>query len=86
MRVIIGIVLGAAFAGMMAWAVMQEGQVRCDVCVDYGGRSACRTGSGIDRDAAVQGAIYNACAILSSGVTDGIECSAPAPRSAQCYD
>ena len=70
MRLIIGVVLGGVFAGMMAWAVMQEGRVQCEVCLNYGGRSECRTGAGTDREAAVQGAIYNACAVMSSGVTD----------------
>jgi hypothetical protein len=86
MRWIVGVVLGLAFAGLMVWAVLQEGRVQCEVCLDYGGASACRTGSGIDREAAVQGAVYNACAILSGGVTEGIECASTRPRSVECGD
>ena len=84
MRVIAGVVLGLAFIGMMAWAVMQEGRVQCEVCLDFGGGSECRTGSGVDRKAAVQGAIYNACAVLTGGVTEGIDCTSTRPRSVQC--
>jgi hypothetical protein len=86
MRVVLGVLLGVAFIGLMAYAVLQETQVSCEVCLDYRGNSACRTSSAIDRNAAIQGAIHNACAILSSGVTDGIDCNATRPRSVQCDD
>ena len=66
MRLIVGIVLGLAFAGVMAWAVMQESKVQCEVCLDYGGQRLCRTGSGLDRKRAVE----NYLDLLKSGGDD----------------
>jgi len=86
MRVLVGVLLGAAFVAMMAFAVMRESQVTCTVCVDYRDGGVCREGSGIDRKAAVAGAVSNACAVLSSGVTSGIECTSTSPRSVECDD
>jgi hypothetical protein len=86
MRVIVGLLVGAAFLGAMVYAVMQESQVQCEVCVQYRGHSACRTSSAVDRNSAIRGAVSAACAVLSGGVTDGIDCGATQPRSVSCSD
>jgi hypothetical protein len=86
MRVIVGSLLGAAFVGAMIYALMQESQIQCEVCLDYGGQRLCRTGSGLDRKRAVESGVTAVCAVLSSGVTGGIECGATRPRSVSCDD
>ena len=86
MRIAFGTLLGVAFVGFMVYSALQEGRVQCEVCLTFRGSNACRTSSGIDREAAIQGAIHNACAILAGGVTDGIDCTSTGPRSVQCDD
>jgi len=86
MRTVVGIVLGVAFVGFMIYAALREGRVQCEVCVDFRGSSVCRTSAAVDRDAAIQGAVASACAVLSGGVTDGIQCSATPPSAIRCDD
>ena len=73
------ILLGAA----LYFATLQASQVTCEVCVDFEGRSLCRTGSGADRDTAIYGGRMAACAVLSSGVTAGMQCDR-APARVRC--
>ncbi len=86
MRVIAGLLLGAAFLGAMVYATLGESQVECEVCLEFGGGRACRTGSAADRENAISGAVSAACTVLSSGVTDGIACGSTPPRSVRCND
>jgi hypothetical protein len=86
MRLLAGLLLGAVFLGAMIYATLGESQVECEVCLDFGGRSACRSGSAVDREHAIRGAVAAACALLSSGVTDGIACGSTPPRSVSCND
>jgi len=86
MRVIVGVLVGAAFIAAMVYATLGESQVRCEVCIDYGGASACRSSAAVDRKNAVSGAVAAACAVLSGGVTDGIACTNTSPRSVSCNE
>jgi hypothetical protein len=85
-RVLAGLMLGAAFFAAMLFATQRESAVQCELCMEFGGRTACRTASAVDRDAAVRGALTTACAVLSSGVTQGLECDRTPPRSLRCSD
>jgi len=85
-RVFAGVMLGAAFIAAMFFATQRESAVQCELCMEFGGRTACRTASAVDRDAAVRGAITSACAVLSSGVTQGLECDRTPPRSLSCSE
>jgi len=86
MRAWVGLLVGAVFVGAMIYATLGESRVECEVCLDYNGRSACRSSGAVDRDEAVRGAVSAACAVLSAGVTDGIACSSTPPRSVRCGD
>ena len=85
-RLIAGLMLGAAFFAALFFATQRESAVQCELCMEFGGRTACRTASAADRDAAVRGAITTACAMLSSGVTQGLECDRTPPRSLSCSE
>jgi hypothetical protein len=85
-RVFAGVMLGAAFIAAMFFATQRESAVQCELCMEFGGRTACRTASAADRDAAVRGAITTACAVLSSGVTQGLECDRTPPRTLSCSE
>lgn len=90
MRRAIRILLGLAAAGIFFFALWRtteaERSVVCDLCVEYDGQSACRTGSGRDRPSAQRAAQSSACAVLSSGVTAGMRCDRIAPTSLQCRE
>jgi len=85
-RVITGVVLAAAFIAVLIMSLMKEAQVECEVCIEFGGARACRTTIGSSRERAVSGATSNACAVLSSGVTAGIQCGNTPPSSVRCND
>ena len=85
-RLVAGLMLGAVFIAAMFFATQRESAVQCELCMEFGGRTACRTASAADRDAAVRGAITTACAVLSSGVTQGLECDRTRPRSLSCSE
>jgi hypothetical protein len=85
-RVITGVVLAAVFLSVLVMALKKEAQVECEVCVEFGGRSACRTTIASSRQRAISGATSNACAVLSSGVTAGIQCGNTPPSSLRCND
>lgn len=70
--------------GAVVYGTLQEAQVECEVCVEFGGARACRTAVASDRDGALRAAIRGACAVLTSGVTQGMACDRTPPSSAQC--
>ncbi len=86
MRVAAGILFAAVFAAAVVYTTISESQVKCEVCMDFGGRSICRTVAAAERNQALSMAISNACAIISGGVTAGIQCGQTRPRSVSCSD
>jgi hypothetical protein len=84
MRIVVGLALAAAFFAALVISLRNQAQVECEVCIEFRGRSECRTNLAVDRDRAVLEATANACALLAGGVTDGIQCSSTPPRSVQC--
>jgi hypothetical protein len=85
-RVVGGLIAAALFVGAMLLATSREASVECDVCMDFGGGSRCSTSSARDRNSALRGAVANACAVLSNGVTQGMECDRTPPRSVRCSE
>jgi AhpD family alkylhydroperoxidase len=72
---IVAIVVGSSF---------EVGTVRCEVCIDFHGRQACRAVDGATRDEAQRAAVTNACALLASGVTDSMACERTEPTRSDC--
>ena len=86
LRRLVFLVVGVAFFSALFFATGKEAAVECEVCREFGGRSACRTGSASDRAGAIRGAGSAACAVLSAGVTQGMECDRTPPRSVRCTE
>lgn len=83
----IGIIGTFLLLGVLGYVVFQSFRLEaasCEVCIEYNGRSQCRTVGGATIDEARQGAITNACAFLSSGVTDSMACQRTKPISESC--
>lgn len=72
------------FMAFVVYRSIHLAGVRCEVCVTYRGRSQCRTVEGQSEDEARMAATTNACAYLSSGVTDGMACARTPPVRAEC--
>jgi hypothetical protein len=53
---------------------------RVEVCMEFNGRTSCRTASGSTEEFALRTATTNACAIISSGVTDSMACDRAVPK------
>ena len=81
-----GIKLGIAATGIVFVAVvvylsLHLGQVKVEVCMEFRGRSNCGTAAAPTEEEAVRTATDNACATISSGMTDSIACSNTPPTS-----
>jgi polyferredoxin len=83
-RVAVRVLVVLLFVAALLYATFNEASVRCDVCLDFAGESACRSGSGVDREAAVRSAVASACAVLARGVTQSLACDAAPPRAVDC--
>ncbi|MGH0038354.1 MAG: hypothetical protein ACQGVK_25250 [Myxococcota bacterium] len=72
--------LGAA----LYFATLEAAGVTCELCMEFEGRTVCRSASAEDRDTAIYGARMAACAVLSQGVTSGMQCDRTPPKSLVC--
>jgi len=82
--VLVATIIGILIVAFVVYSSTKLSQVSCDVCLVYKGGRECRTASGTDRQQAVRTATDNACAVLSSGMADGIQCSNTPPESVTC--
>ena len=83
-----GWLLAAAFLLFVAFVVYRSFHVagfRCEVCITFQGRPACRSVDGPSEREALTGAVNNTCAQLSSGVTDSIACERTQPTKVDCH-
>jgi hypothetical protein len=67
--------------GFVVVSTFQGERVRCRVCMVFNGRRDCRTASAANRMEAQRTATDNACAQLSSGVTETGQCENTPPES-----
>lgn len=72
------------FIGFVVYSTLNLGQVSCTVCVEFEGQTACRTAAGENREEATRVATDNACAQLTSGMTNVLKCSQQPPLSVNC--
>ena len=81
------VLLGIAFVVLVIGAVVYttmssaSSRYRVEVCVTFQGRNACRTAAASTEQGALRTAQENACALISSGVTDSIQCGSSPPVS-----
>jgi len=71
------------FVGIVIYSSMGLRQFRCEVCMDFQGRSSCATASGTSQEEARRTATETACAKISSGMTESISCAQTSPRTIQ---
>ena len=85
-RTAIGIAIGVLFIGAVIWSAFSESAARCEVCVDYKGRSACSIASAADLAQAEAQAKSGACSQVTGGVTETLECAGIQPSLRRCNE
>ncbi len=70
-----------AFIGLLVYLSLGQKQVRAEVCVEFQGRRNCRVASGPTEEQAIRTATDNACATISSGMTESMTCGRTPPVS-----
>ncbi len=83
-RTLVGILVVVGFIVVVVIAAMGQFRAHCEVCMAHRGRQICAEASAADRVAAEREARSSACAQISGGVTDGIQCNNTAPVSVEC--
>ena len=79
--VILGIAFAAAVLAVLIFTTIGTNQFRCEVCITFNDRKACRTAGASTEAQAVRTATENACAQIASGVTDSMACESTPPVS-----
>ena len=77
--VLVGILIFAALMALIVYSTLNTAAHRVEVCIQFNGRTSCRTTAGATRENALRAAISNACADLSSGVTEVLGCERTEP-------
>jgi hypothetical protein len=74
--VLLGIAFVVAVIGAVVYTTMSasSSRYRVEVCVEFQGRSRCATAAAATEQGALRTAQENACAVISSGVTDSMQC------------
>jgi hypothetical protein len=81
------ILVGVGFIALIAFIVYSAtglGQVSCEVCVEFHGRTSCQKAAGTSKEEAAKTAADIACSDLASGRTEGIACQNTRPKSVSC--
>jgi hypothetical protein len=66
--------------GVLYYSTISLAAHRVEVCMEFKGMTSCRTASGSTEQFALRTATTNACATISSGVTDSIACDQTPPK------
>lgn len=70
--------------GVLIYATLNQASVTCEACVVYRGRDSCATAKAAAEPEARRSAIATACAVLTSGVTQTLDCERVTPRKLVC--
>ncbi len=71
-------------ATFVVYSSFQVSTVECRVCMRHDGHEICRAASAATEPEARRSASENACALLTSGMTETIRCQGSVPVSSEC--
>lgn len=74
----------AAFGGILYVSTLSHAGFECEACMAFDGARVCRSVQAGSRGEAAQKAVQNACGVLTSGVTNTIQCTQSEPESLRC--
>ena len=78
---ILGLLAVVVFVGLLVYLTLGQKQIRVEVCVEFQGRKNCRIASGPTQEQATRTATDNACATITSGMTESMSCGTRPPVS-----
>lgn len=79
------IVLGMLlFLGWAVYSSVSRVEAQCDVCIEWEGRTICRSGAGATDQEAITAAQQSACGGNAQGMSESIRCLNLQPVSVQC--
>ena len=78
-NVLLGLVAVVLFIGLLVYLTIGQGQKRVEVCVEFQGRTNCRTAAGSTEEQAIRTATDNACATITNGMTESMTCGRTTP-------
>jgi uncharacterized membrane protein YhaH (DUF805 family) len=81
---IVGGILGLLLLSGLVYSSLEIQQHTCEVCVEFQGRTQCRTAEGANQRTAVQTAIDNACIHLIKSKTEEFLCKQTSPVRVTC--
>jgi hypothetical protein len=79
--VVLAIVFVAAVLIVLVYTTMGNARYRCEACISFQNRTACRTAAAATEAQALRTATENACSQIASGVTDSIACENTPPQN-----
>ena len=85
-RTAISVTIGIAFITAVIWAALDQTAVKCEICVDYKGRTACSIAQAADAASAEAQAHSGACSQVTGGVTETLECSRMGSTVRRCTE
>jgi hypothetical protein len=79
--VLLAIVFVVGVLIVLVYTTMGNARYRCEVCISFQNRTACRTAAAATDAQALRTATENTCAQIASGVTDSMACENTPPQS-----
>lgn len=73
--ILIGVAVVVLFVGLLTYGMFSLRQNRVEVCVTWNGRTECAKAAGASQQESLRTATDKACALLSAGMTDSMNCS-----------
>ena len=77
--VLFGIIFVLIVLGVIVYSSFNLAKVRVEVCMQFNGRTNCKTASAATEEFAMQAAVTNACGEIAFGVTDTVNCEHTPP-------
>ena len=75
------------FIGYLSFTMIWSGsKFQCEVCVEYNGVRSCQEVEGMAKQATIMTGMSTACAAVTNGRTESIDCSMIQPVKVQCKD
>ncbi|MCU1335088.1 MAG: hypothetical protein JWO19_669 [Bryobacterales bacterium] len=77
--VVAGVIFVLLVLGVIVYSTMTLAKHRVEVCIQFNGRTNCKTASATTEEFAHQAAVNNACGEIASGVTETVACEHTPP-------
>jgi hypothetical protein len=77
--VLAGIIFVLIVLGVIVYSSLNLAKHRVEVCINFNGRTNCKTASATTEEYAQQAAVTNACGEIASGVTETVACEHTPP-------